>query len=169
MELAVTRRGEIKMKRFATSILTSVGFLLVMATVGLLTAPRVIAAVKAALVRDLDNPARNAVQFAFYNSGANVYHVPAGKILVIEYVSFKTVYNTPGTYALVTTVKGVTVGHYFSPNSFIGVGNATGGDWFLGTTVRIYADPGTDVTISTYASAASGDGAFSGYLIDAAL
>jgi hypothetical protein len=157
------------MKRFATNVLTSIGFVLVMATVSLWTAPRVIAAVKAALVRDADNPARNAIQFEFYNSGANVYHVPASKILVIEYVSFQTVFSTPGTYSLSTTVKGVTVGHYFSPVSYVGAADAGNGDWFLGTTVRIYADPGTDVTVQTIGSAASGNGAFSGYLIDATL
>jgi hypothetical protein len=103
-----------KTKRFAYAVLT------LAALAGLFggrLAKPAFAQVKAALVRDIDNPALQPVQFAIVltQSGGvpqysgNIPPVPAGKRLVIETVSM--IDNNPGTsaglFTLIPNVGGV--------------------------------------------------------------
>jgi hypothetical protein len=70
------------MNKLAKSILSAFGFIFVVAIAASWTAPHVIAQIKAALVQDIDNPARHVWTFA--NSNNSTYTVPAGQTLVIE-------------------------------------------------------------------------------------
>ena len=80
--------------------------------------PAIAQAVRAALVRDVDNPARNAVQFELYGYyGSSDYIVPAGKTLVIEDVAFYTPYSSAGTFGIVTTVNGSKWSTIFLPSA----------------------------------------------------
>ncbi len=130
--------------------------------------PAIAQAVRAALVRDIDNPARNAVQFQLYGYyGSTDYIVPAGKTLVIEDVEFETPYSSAGTFGIVTTLNGTQVIHWFAPTGYSASGISTGGSWFGGRTTRIYASAGTRVFIQTNGSVSTGQLVFSGYLLDA--
>jgi hypothetical protein len=141
---------------------TLVAILAIVALWGKEYAKPVFAQVRAALTRDIDNPARNAVQVEL-EGGSITYRVPSGKTLVIEDVSFFTPYPTAdGNFGIVTTVKGTSLTHWFSPGGY------SGGGWYGGRTTRIYADQLTDVFIQTNGSTAGGECMFSGYLLDAA-
>jgi hypothetical protein len=70
------------MNKVTKSIVSGLGFILVLAIATSWTAPHVIAQIKAALVQDIDNPARHVWTFANYNN--STYTVPAGQTLVIE-------------------------------------------------------------------------------------
>ena len=99
-----------------TKFLAVAAPLALVATLGHFYGKPLVAQVRAALVRDLDNPARNAVQFNLYVGGTfTTYRVPIGKILVIEDVTTLTPYNITGAFGISTTVKGVGVTHWFSP------------------------------------------------------
>ena len=151
-----------------TKFLAVAAPLALVATLGHFYGKPLVAQVRAALVRDVDNPARNALQFYLYVGGTvTTYHVPVGKILVIEDVSILTEYNITGTFGISTTVKGVAVTHWFSPGGYVSTGVATGGSFFGGRPTRIYADPGTDVFIQSAGAVLNGECAFSGYLLDA--
>ncbi len=100
-------------------------------------------------------------------TGSHQYQVPAGKTLVIEDVAFYTTYSNAGTFGVVTTVKGVTLAHYFAPVGYSASGNATGGSWFGGRTTRLYADAGTAVYNQSNGSVGTGQLTISGYLLDA--
>jgi hypothetical protein len=85
------------MKKFTTQILTATGFVILMATVGLWSAPRLMAAIKAALVQNIDEPGRNPYQETVTLidgcPGApaqcllDFAAVPAGKRLVVKSIS----------------------------------------------------------------------------------
>ena len=130
----------------------------------------VFAQVRAALTRDIDNPARNAVQFQLWggtSGGAHFYTVPSGKTLIIEDVSFMTLDSGAETFGIITTVKGATLLHWFAPGGFSVSGSSTGGSWFGGRTTRIYADQLTEVEILENGHSANSEFVFSGYLLDA--
>jgi hypothetical protein len=150
-------------------LVTLAAGLVLLAVVGkFVTVPAIAQAVRAALVRDIDNPARNAVQFELYGYyGSNDYYVPAGKTLVIEDVAFVTPYGNAGTFGIVTTLNGSTVVHYFAPVGYSASGIATNGSWFGGRTTRIYAAAGSRVYVQTNGSVGTGQLDFSGYLLDA--
>ena len=150
-------------------LLTLTAGLVLLAVAGKFVAvPAIAQAVRAALVRDVDNPARNAVQFELYGYyGSSDYIVPAGKTLVIEDVAFYTPYSSAGTFGIVTTVNGSEVVHYFSPVGYSNSGISTGGSWFGGRTTRLYASAGTRVFIQTNGSVSTGQLDVSGYLLDA--
>jgi hypothetical protein len=73
------------MNKFKSHIWLAAGLLALMAVVAGFSAKPMLAAIKAALVKDVDQPARNFVSFEL--SPNQSYAVPAGKILVIEWVS----------------------------------------------------------------------------------
>ena len=150
-------------------LMTMAGGLVLLAVLGKFVAvPAIAQAARAALVRDVDNPARNAIQVELYGYyGSSDYTVPAGKTLVIEDVAFSTPYNNAGTFGIVTTLNGTTLIHWFAPAGYSGSGNATNGSWFGGRTSRIYAGAGTRVYVQTNGSVGTGQLDISGYLLDA--
>lgn len=148
-------------------LMTMAGGLVLLAVLGKFVAAPAVAQVRAALIRDIDNPARNAVQFQLFSqNGSTSYLVPAGKTLVIEDVAFTTPYSNAGTFGIVTTLKGTMLVHYFAPVGYSASANATNGSWFGGRTTRLYADEGTQVYVQTNGSVSGGQLVISGYLLD---
>jgi hypothetical protein len=94
------------------------------------------------LIRDVDRGVRQLIQrnctvsvpAGFTSGERTVYEVPAGKRLVIEFAGINQFLNSPDL-SIMTTVNGETVVHKLSGGS---------------QTVRLYADPGTQ--IKTFAS-----------------
>ena len=99
-----------------------------------------------------------------------LFTVPAGKRLVIEYASYWASVGAGDLpfIQIMAAVGGPTI-FYAVPVSKVGAQG--GGDFFSGAqNLRVYANPGTDVTIqfdrNLSATPATGRMAFSGYLVD---
>jgi hypothetical protein len=143
------------------------------------------AQVRAAFVKDLDNPARqpfavNSGAINFPSSSTNLTQelltVPAGKRAVIEHVSCIDFLPTginfvrmQLNYTLGGTAKAMQFVHDFVGSSF-----ASGIDvWSFSQPVRAYADPGTVVSMTALRRSTSGTGGIecelSGYYVDTAL
>lgn len=132
-------------------------------------------------MRDVDNPARQPFQMGFpftMNSGTQQvfqsFTVPAGKRLVIEYVSMGSGSVPVGQHLFIiitTTVGAVGAFHFVAvtPQGSIPPPNAA--DTFVASQpMRVYADPGTTVTIQMQRDSADGacgpNLTVSGYLVD---
>jgi hypothetical protein len=132
-----------------------------------------------ALVRDVDNPGRDPFQIqlpvpiaAGTNAPNAVFQVPAGKRLVIEYVS--AMGNVPVgqrvQFVNVNTFSsGSLVFHYLRATE-MGTSSATPGVGYIASeAVRFYADPGTQVRVAVNRNDGAGTGTFtiavSGYLV----
>jgi hypothetical protein len=121
-------------------------------------------------IHDVDNSARQPVQFPItlngldgsVNISGSAYQVPAGKRLVIEQITGSVSLPTPlfVTCFVFVTSGGNTTRHFlrFDPpiidNSF--------GNFYATLPVRIYADPGTNVVLGLARSGSSG--AWTGFL-----
>jgi hypothetical protein len=149
-----------------TAALTSVATASPLTGIGTANSPITIAS--DATFRDADNPARNPVQFQFRisNNGTfqNLTTLPAGKRLVIEFISFGPDTTGPSAVSLTylgikTTVNGTEAVYYFFP-----VMGTPAASW----SCRIYADPNsvikglTSVTTSNTFDAIS----ISGYYVN---
>jgi len=127
-------------------------------------------------MHDVDNGARQPVQFNFAVAGStssvnvsgNAYQVPAGKRLVIEHITGKIIPASNGGAGVQTVdasifvTQGVTSTQHFLPfNPF----NPSG--YIMALPVRFYADPGTSVAFFLSRSDPSGQppvGAWGGTL-----
>lgn len=136
-------------------------------------------------VRDVDNPARQPIQANIIEVPPQIpnpilFTVPAGKRMVIEYVSADIRANTQCAtapqYALRTTTGGVALNHFFQ-SEFTGTLGAAANEatraYGLSQQTRIYADPNTTVTLDIRTDAFPScafmvnDGIHvSGYLVD---
>jgi hypothetical protein len=129
-------------------------------------------------VRDADSPARQPVQAGKTCSAdnvvgcqANIYTVPQGKRLIIEFASMDANINVGQVAQLEvqTTVGGELVVHRFPTTqpavAFSGQGSAT-----LGQQVRLYAEAGDIVILSGIRNITTGPALFrftiSGHLVD---
>jgi hypothetical protein len=100
------------MKRLTTQILTAIGFVTFMTVVGLWSSPKLMAAIKAALVQNVDEPGRNpysenkstvdCIGFGTNNCNLQFSPVPAGKRLVVTNVSGLIVVAGGSSYRTVT-------------------------------------------------------------------
>lgn len=97
--------------------------------------------------------------------GFSSFSGPNGKQLVIEYVSaIQTVPTDDVTfYRIQTTAGGNSVTHYMPPVT-------VGGERMLGQQVKLYADPGTEVSVSAFRRSVGGlvtvNLIISGHLVD---
>jgi hypothetical protein len=153
------------------SISRVVAMLLLGATVLGMASGTANAQAKPALVRSVDEPARQPFQTNLLpnsstsNSNAVYYQVPAGKRLVIEYISAQA-QDLSGTGGASLTLGTTAGGNFVSYFVFIG---ATDNRAYNQAT-RIYADPGTYVQAFVF----NGSGTthcgsslnISGYLVD---
>ena len=130
-------------------------------------------------VRDLDNPARQPLQLSGncvitgFSCRSPLFVVPDGKRFVIEYVSLHASSPVGQVAALqiITIFRGVETAHSLTqtpPAVEVGVG--TEGFSQAGGTVRLYADPGTLVSVIGFRSGNVGIAnlqlSLSGYLFD---
>jgi len=106
----------------------------------LFAAPRAIAQIRAALIRDSDNPALQPVVISL----TSTFQIPTGKRLIIEYVSWSGTKNLGSVAAagITAVTSGQEATHWVpgSPTSFNNIG---------GTKVWIAADPGTELALQT--------------------
>ncbi|MBT8338577.1 MAG: hypothetical protein HKP58_15080 [Desulfatitalea sp.] len=113
----------------------------------------------------------NAVDFAPDQLGAQLnFTVPADRRLVIEYVSVEAFIDTGDIviFSVSTSLSGVYATHTIVP-TFLGPAGGFGRSYLAGQSLRLYADPGTIVTI--YAGRQLGGrgvmkASISGYLCD---
>ena len=129
-----------------------------------------------------DAAAREAVQKAFTlsmsindNNDAETFAVPPDKVLVVEYLSCSLrVSSGESVYAdLATTAGGVGALHSFFPGSNFQDGGVADKRFILSVSTRLYADPGSVVTLTVRrtmvgaASVPSFPCSVSGYYVDA--
>src|SRR5579871_1014484 len=147
---------------FKHKLLTWVGTLTALAILGHYYSKPLLAQARAALVRDSDNP---ALQPAFIALGSGTYpqtyHVPAGKRLVIEYMSWRGSVNqgyitAQGLYVTSTGASGTA----YLPRSPVSGENIGGGKVF------IMADPNTDVIYQSAGSIGSAPIFLVGYYVN---
>jgi hypothetical protein len=131
-------------------------------------------------VRDVDNPAKQPFEttglLAFsdgqYDIELTVTTVPAGKRLIIEYVSLYATLFTGQSLVFATLHSTGNNGNAYHRLPITGPTNDGGYDEFMvSQAIRMYADPGTPVTLRVRRSTSSGysldgDYAISGYFID---
>lgn len=118
------------------------------------------------MVRDLDNPAFQPVNF--YTTNSNVrYTVPSGKRLVIEYVSGSVTWNdgfAPIRVIIYDSSQSVVVIHEAVAQRFFSLGNGNF-RFQVSQMMRAYADSGNTVQLSFF-SLGTDYMSFAGYLVD---
>jgi len=130
------------------------------------------------MVRDLDNPALQPIQASGLctaqepNGGCavEIYTVPEGKRLVIEFVSMLAVVPSgqQASLDIGTKVNGQ-FSHFHIPYSQPALGGSAVAVTNIAQQLRIYADPGTTVGVncaSTSSKGATFDISFAGYLVN---
>jgi hypothetical protein len=92
------------------------------------------------------------------NNHAEAFAVPPDKVLVVEYLSCSLrVSSGESLYAdLATTVDGVGALHSFFPGSSFQDGGVADKRFILSVSTRLYADPGTVVTLTVGCGLCSG-------------
>jgi hypothetical protein len=145
----------------------------------------VLAQVRAALIKDVDNPARQPfavgtgiTDFAVGSNSVSdtVLTVPAGKRAVVEHVSCINYVETANSWVrfeMNYTSAGAASRHQFVLTR-VGPSFAAGIDiWSFSQPVQAYADPSTAITITALRRLSSGAGAIecyvSGHYVDNAL
>lgn len=134
---------------FKNKLLTWAGTLAMLTILGHYYSKPLLAQVRAALVRDSDNPALQPAFIGLSSGGSfpQAFHVPTGKRLVIEYMSWRGSAN-----AGYVTAQGVDVFSNGIEGTVYVPGSPVSGENIGGAKVFIMADPNTDVT---YQSAGS--------------
>jgi hypothetical protein len=134
------------------------------------------------LMRDVDNPARHAFQLELdtlipqgQQTSSNSFAIPAGKRLVIEYAS-GTMFSPPADARLSvhiqTIVNNTVVSHYVVPSLQGSFGQNAANFYVASQPMKLYADPGTSITLITDTLGAPSDGqsgaalVMSGYLVN---
>jgi hypothetical protein len=127
-------------------LLTFAGALCLLAVVGKFYAPPLMAQVRAALVQDVDQPARApfqaTVQLNFTNFTFTPVTIPAGKRLVVDFVSVSGAAGTTGTdiqpiVILNSSVAGNAASSYYIAPQQSGT---VPGQFYQNSPVTIYAD-----------------------------
>src|SRR5215207_4673536 len=130
-------------------------------------------------VRDADNPARQPFQSELFLTGVpgsygalQIAQVPAGKRLVIEHVAVSGVTPTgQRIFANLSTGLGSFIAHHPLVVHAQGTNENGEAEFAISQQVRLYADPGTAVTLYATRSSTSGMAVVlyatvSGYLVD---
>lgn len=150
------------MTRWKVVLWTSLAAL-ALAVVGSSFGPSVAAQVRAALVRDVDNPARQAVVIKNYTTTSifeTVYTVPAGKILVVEHMNCSAL----GT----SLYAGLFVGPLTHQNIVYSVPviSTDSGVLVADGSTRLYLNGGTDLNLRVFTTNGT-TCIVSGYTVDA--
>jgi hypothetical protein len=168
------------MKRLRYSLYATAGIVMLALVLSAIGPKRVMAALGYTPVRDVDNPAGNphsdGIGFTFASgitTTVNLTPVPAGKRLVIEYVSVTA--SVPsgqtGFFFIDSRAGGVLAVHSIPATQKFADTAFAGTDLIVtGQSLRLYADPGTTPTISFRRSSSSGGASFqafwSGYYVN---
>ncbi len=129
-------------------------------------------------VRDVDNPARQPFQaqdasgFSPQNEALFLFSVPAGKRLVLEYVTASILVTSgrkAGFFVRTTVTDANGVFHWMNPVPHGTFANVGWDVWVVSQPVRLYAAGGTQFLLGAFADGPGGGSAtvtFSGYLVD---
>ena len=120
-------------------------------------------------VRDVDRQVQQPVQFSLFNPPGNTYTVPAGKQLVIEYVSGGLgITSSGGAFAEIFIEVSPGITHIIpgTPVSYAD-GNPGGLGFAFSQPCRIYAGPGATVKFHGSQGVLLSTLNVSGYLVDA--
>jgi hypothetical protein len=188
-------RKEIIMSKIKNSLVAFAGLSLVIGLIALITPTRtqgqgganqqplnvnVINTTDAPVpVREVENPAYDPIQVGLQEADPGVipnFTVPAGKRLVIEYVSAQVSQANCDfvRYSLTTTVQGVSLEHLFFLQ-VVGLSVSSTKMFGLSQQTRIYADPNTEVILKRRIDSTTGGCGFgvtlpqfriSGYLVN---
>jgi hypothetical protein len=121
------------------------------------------------LTRNLDGPTRQRVVHVFYGQDTG-YTVPAGKLLVIDYLSGIVATGTTDPAPLTVVDAGVSDGsgrfYYLTPNSWFDVFGTRA--WVLGTQTQMFFPAGNivEVHISDLSKGQLARFGYHGYLVD---
>ena len=118
------------------------------------------------LIRDQDHPVRQPVYASTLTEGA-FYTVPAGKRLVVEYISgFKTLPSTnPLPVMYIQGIAGTGSGTIFvNPETWSDAGSSR--SWVFSKAIRFYVSAGNSVYVLTTGAGTSIDVRIAGYLVD---
>ena len=149
--------------RALKNVFTVLGMLVVACVVVVEFAPKnVVAQVRAALVRDADEPARQSVVIRKFTSSSifeAVYTVPAGKKFVLEHMNCTSL--GPNLFA------GVYLGNFTHANiaHAVPIISNAAGVTIADSSARFYYDPGTDVNLRIFTSDAT-TCTLTGYTVD---
>jgi len=139
------------------------------------------AQVRAALVKDADNPARqpfSASSSSLYSgssssAAATLLIVPSGKRAVVQHLScinYLAVDNSFVRFEMLYIANGVAARHQFV-NTHVGTSFVASADiWSFSQPVHAYADPGTEISVNALRRSSAGLGGLecdvSGYYVD---
>ena len=132
-------------------LLTLAGALALLATLGHFYAKPLLAQVRAALIQNVDEPARNPFSLSDNNVGSeDFWRVPLGKRYVIEQYTAYCQTSSTGqvTSSAISVTKGGNHNSATTPaflSYTISDGNIV---WAASGTTRLYADPDSQLTIS---------------------
>jgi hypothetical protein len=136
-------KGDKKMKN---RLLTFAGALALLAVIGKFYAPPLMAQVRAALVQDVDQPARAPFQVTvpvnWNNFTTTAVPIPSGKRLVIDYVSVDGAAGTTGSYVQPILILNSSVAggpasaYYIAPQQ----STVAPGQYYKSEQATIYAD-----------------------------
>jgi len=158
------------------AILAAVGSMLAV------TPTNVVAQIRAALVKDADNPARQPfsastgiVRFATDSASASapLLTVPSGKRAVVEHLScinYLAVGNNFVRFELLSTTGGSAARHQFVHTNVGTSFTAEADIWSFSQPVQAYADPATEISVSALRRSSASLGGVecyaSGYYVD---
>lgn len=115
-------------------------------------------------IRDMDNPARQPINVVASSLPSTIYTVPAGKTLVIEFVSGYLTTSTSAALPFIYLGNGAaTIRHYIPPETYEDAGNRL---WIFSKATRIYMPAGQQLSVSYFGSILSATVQVSGYLVD---
>jgi hypothetical protein len=131
-------------------LLTVAGALALLVLLGHFYAKPLLAQVRAALIQNVDEPARNPIGFSDNNAGSeDFWKVPAAKRYVIE--QYTAYCETPGSGQLTSASISLSTGGAHvsaSTPAFVSYTISDGNIvWAASGTTRLYADPSTTITI----------------------
>lgn len=149
--------------RALKNTLTALGVIAVVGVTVAVFAPRtVVAQVRAALMRDVDEPSRQAVvirKFTTTSSFDTVYTVPAGKKFVLEHMNCTSLASS-----LYAGIFNGTLSHANIVFS-VPVINVSGTVLVADAAARVYFDPGTDLNLRIFTTDLT-TCTLSGYTVD---
>jgi hypothetical protein len=172
----MTGEGEIDMKNWKAYLIIAAVIVAIGSVLGGVLSEPVVAQVRAALIKDVDSPARQpfavGTTITDFAGGSNslsdtVLTVPAGKRAVVEHVSCINYIDTANNwirFEMRYTSAGAASKHQFV-HTYVGPSFSSGIDiWSFSQPVRAYADPSTTITIAALRRSGSGAGGIECYV-----
>jgi len=141
---------EAVMSKLKKTVLTLTALAVALAAVHVATDQTLVAQIRAALVRDVDHPARQAVMIKHYTAESDfdiIYTVPAGKRLVVEHVNCTALDDT--VYVGLYHPNALTHSNIVYSPPLI---STSVGVTILDGDTRLYFEPGVSLSLRVFTS-----------------